>query len=841
MAGSKPRAQSNSSSTSASSPRKPPSFFGLRRYSSRDDRRDSDKVHEQGGDGDKIVSSIFSLPVVESTTRGSNGSMPSPDPFLFASHDKEYLRLLDHTKRIRKVSQEPKKVDTAWEIYEKSRNECYQICKSLFNKSHSGRQTLLELEIGPLDTRLSHSGSSSTGSTFPHQVNDTWLLAIQRYKAAQQEMHDTLRGHILSVFKEYRPESTEKQAEDFLASKEVRKSVILHWREISIHRMMSEKLLFWDLFRIRSQNFHTLTQDILAIDKLFDVIDSAISENMSIREYVISKDGDTILEFPNGASEEHPILRFRVSSHFLVASSSLFSRIFSPLQGADTGLVMDDLPPPPTKHICEDKMEVKVYRMPQFELNDNEALTILFDVAHMQGNEVPKEIDFPTFVSIAEVCLRYRCVPGQLRLQVQYVWLRQWIQMASDDGAGRDGLLLISYVFGEPGLFRRLTKSVILNATDEADIESKTLWPQPIKDKMKAIRAAKMAQIHGCLTNAISEYFRPPQDSLDRPTSIGSLTLTTVPRCPRGVHLCDATNLGWLMLVYNELRILPTAIGNAGFIALPDPPRRSLKELLDCLRLMPSAPEGHSGVCDYAPAFRSAISDIYNSVTGLQLEEVGPGLLGQGITEPVADQDLTPVSDLLDVRVELPVPPLNRPPMSSQEAIRLCILSHLDDIDDLNSAAQVDKKFYAVYKENETTLLKTILKNAKQGERKSGLGPRMAPIIEDINEQKSLASDNILAKRFDNLYDSSPPLIPTSRGIIPMNNHDPQDSLSLVDSAKVLSIYAPRHKGDRNQKYLPGGAPHLEEKARMGEGHKQLQEEKDMVLGLSAYKSKRVS
>ncbi|KIN08023.1 hypothetical protein OIDMADRAFT_107748 [Oidiodendron maius Zn] len=806
MTGSKPRAPSNSSSTSASSPRKPPSFFGLRRLSSRDDRRDSDKVHEvscalayspfttnqliqQGGDGDKIVSSIFSLPVLEPATRGSNGIMPSPDPFLFASHDKEYLRLLDHTKRIRKVSQEPKKIDTAWEIYEKSRNECYQICKSLFNKSrkYSGRQTSLELEIGPFDTRLSHSGSSSTGSTLPHQFNDTWLLAIQRYKAAQQEMHDMLRGHILSVFKEYRPESSEKQAEDFLASKEVRKSVILHWREISIHRMMSEKLLFWDLFRIRSQNFHTLTQDILAIDKLFDVIDSTISENMSIREYVISKDGDTILEFPNGASEEHPILRFRVSSHFLVASSSLFSRIFSPLQGADTGLVMDDLPPPPTKHICEDKMEVK------------------------------------------------------LRLQVQYVWLRQWIQMASDDGTGRDGLLLISYVFGEPGLFRRLTKSVILNTTDEADIESKTLWPQPIKDKMKAIRAAKMAQIHGCLTNAISEYFRPPQDSLDRPTSIGSLTLTTVPRCPRGVHLCDATNLGWLMLVYNELRILPTAIGNAGFSALPDPPRRSLKELLDCLRLMPSTPEGHSGVCDYAPAFRSAISDIYNSISGLQLEEVGPDLLGQGITEPVADQDLTPVTDLSDVRIELPVPPLNRPPISSQEAIRLCILSHLDDIDDLNSAAQVDKKFYAVYKENETTLLKTILKNAKEGERKSRLGPRMAPLIEDINEQKSLASDNILSKRFDNLYDSSPPLIPTSRGIIPMNNHDPQDSLSLVDSAKVLSIYAPRHKGDRNQKYLPGEAPHLEEKARMGEGHKQLQEEKDMVLGLSAYKSKRVS
>jgi hypothetical protein len=156
MAGSRQPAPSGSSSTSASSPRKAPSFFGLRRYTSKGNPDRFDRIHEVSrallyspcminqttqpwGDGEKIVSSSFFIPA-ESTTRRSDWSIPSPDPFLFASHDKEsrdkeYLRLLENTKRIRTVPQEPKKIDNAWEVYEKSRNECYQICRSLINKS----------------------------------------------------------------------------------------------------------------------------------------------------------------------------------------------------------------------------------------------------------------------------------------------------------------------------------------------------------------------------------------------------------------------------------------------------------------------------------------------------------------------------------------------------------------------------------------------------------------------------------------------------------------------------------------------------------------------------------
>jgi hypothetical protein len=652
-------------------------------------------------------------------------------------------------------------------------------------------------------------------------------------------MHDTLRNHILSVFKEYRPDSTESQAKEFLANKELRKGVIANWRQVSIHRMMSEKLLFWEQFRIRSLNFHTLTQDIQAIEQLFDVADPGTSENIRIREYVISRDGDTILEFANGASEAQPILRYRVSSHLLAASSALFSHIFSPQHRADTALDMvDDLPPAPTKHTCEDRVEVKVYRMPQFEVNDNEALTILLDAAHMHKHEIPKEIDFPTFVSIAEVCLRYRCVPVPIEFEVEYRWLPQWRHMAADESSGRDGFLLISYVFGARALFTRLTKSAILNAVDDAEIESKTLWPQPIRDRIKAIRVAKMAQINACCTNAISEYLRPPQDSTDRSASVGSLTLTTVPRCPRRSHLCDATNLGWLMLVYNELRFLSTIMINTGFNDLPESPRRSLKEQLDILRLMPSAPEVHSGVCDYAPAFRSAISDIYNSISGLVLEEVGSVLLPQNTadsTKHVEADTFPEVHELESVSREMI-------PMSSHESVCLRILSHLDNIVDLNSASLIDRGFHTVYKKNEAALLKNMMRRMSMSTSINPSGiratSRVKALPEDFNEPKCLVSEDIRSTQRNDLYDASPPLSPTTPDDMHMSHEVPHKALYPDDLANSMGTHGPHSQGanDSNEKYIVGDVSHIENKARLVEGYKQLRDEKDKALGLGAYK-----
>lgn len=409
------------------------------------------------------------------------------------------------------------------------------------------RNASLETGIGPLDTGSLHSGSINETS-LPFQVNDQWLTAIHEYKATQELMLDNLRTSLLTTYRAYEPEASEPQLEAFLSDKVLRKNLIIKWRDASVHRMKSEKLLFWEQYKIRSLNYDKLKLDLQATEHLFDVADSGEAPNMAIREYVIAKNGDTILEFANAASEIHPVLRFRVSSHLLAEASPYFSQALSQnQQGKGNSLdSMKDFPPPPSPHTCRDGMEVKVYRMPQIELNNHESLTILLHAAHMHNQKVPREIDFPVFVSIAEVCLRYRCT-SPLELQVEYQWLPQWMHMAGDECP--DGLLLISYAFGLRGIFTRMSKTAILNAVDEEQIQSKDLWPQTVRDKINAIRSAKLAQIHECCTNAIEEYFKPPQEDTERKASVGSLVLTTMPRCPRGSHLCDATNLGWLMLV----------------------------------------------------------------------------------------------------------------------------------------------------------------------------------------------------------------------------------------------------------------------------------------------------
>ena len=135
------------------------------------------------------------------------------------------------------------------------------------------------------------------------------------------------------------------------------------------------------------------------------------SPNVSIREYDIAANGDTILEFANSMSEIHPVLRFRVSSYMLIEASPFFARILSssPSDSNSPLEMLEGSPPPPLKQLCRDGTEVKVYRMPQLELNKWEALTTLLHAAHMHNDHIPRQVKFYEFVSIAEVCLRYQC------------------------------------------------------------------------------------------------------------------------------------------------------------------------------------------------------------------------------------------------------------------------------------------------------------------------------------------------------------------------------------------------------------------------------------------------
>lgn len=828
--------------------------------------------------------SPLSMPDLEASR--SNG-LPSPDSFVAATLDAEYQHLKENIRRIRKVASDAKKVDAAWEVYKKVRDESLQQCKGLLAKSRKGlfaprfawgsgpysEGCLMDVEsstrpdsldISPFDTRSSLS-TSGTETTLPVQMNDQWLSAIREYKAAQELMLKNLRNSLLDKYLEYEPNATERQVEAFLADKARRKALIAQMRDTSVHRMKSEKHMFWDQYQIRSSDFEKLKLDLQAIERLINPTGgNDEAPNMAVRETVIAKNGDTILEFANAASESHQILRFRVSSHLLAEHSPLFAQFLSPQPGNNPPLDMiTQLPPPPSKHVCKDGMEVKVYRMPQVELNKNESLKCLLHAAHMHKDRVPRQVTFQTFVNIAEVCLKYQCTQP-LEMHVEYQWLPQWIGKLIDESY-YDGFLVISYAFGLRRIFTRMSKTAILNTVDEDEIRGKEAWPPAVKEKIIATRAAKLAQVYDCCAGAIAEYMKTPSEvaSHRRGSVIGSLQLTSSPRCPRGSHVCDATNLGWLMLFCNELQVLPNIMKNIG---MEDrvPPRRSLNELFACLRQTPSAPQVHSGVCDHAYLFRNAINDVYNSVTGLTFRDVS-GKDGWALSKhraPTDDHDAHMGRDLMELEVPLEsVKETNREAAMSNEEITFRILSHLDEMDDLTHAAMIDKSFYRAYKCNEATLLKKVI-NAERRRTMSQANHEVSPLRRALKseispdslnisiprgeeEPKSLATDQLKFRApaarplsLNDLYDASPPLSPMTHDETTQEEHEEAYRIIWGEDNSATEPTEPKMNGqikqpvERNDKCLVGDVARTGDKARLMEGEgKYLREEQERELG----------
>lgn len=478
-------------------------------------------------------------------------------------------------------------------------------------------------------------------------------------------------------------------------------------------RSSSETPAYWHKYLERFKNHDQLKIDLLQTELLCAAMASDKTPNLSIREYDIAANGDTILEFANSASEIHPVLRFRVLSYMLIEASPFFARILSPSHSDSNSPLemLEGFPPPPLRRVCRDGTEVKVYRMPQLELNKWEALTTLLHAAHMHNDYIPREVKFAEFVSIAEVCLRYQCT-GPLEMAVEYRWLPQWIHKATEDSP--DGMLLITYVFGLRKLFYRMSKSAILNISSNKELERKEQWPQEVKGKIGAVREAKLAQIYASCASLMKEYVRATSH-LQAINKDAEGALTSTPKCPKGLHQCDAANLGWLMLVYNELGILPVIIdtvnGRYPFIQSD----KSISALVQSLRKMPSPPQLHSGICDYAPAFRSVINDIYNSITGLTLRDV-TGIDGWALSKR-HDLRTKFSEDALREVFELPAPVEQKEPDpvdTADEKISLRILSYLDDLQDLHATAMVNKSFYSAFKKHELTLMRNLVKAGKR-------------------------------------------------------------------------------------------------------------------------------
>ncbi|KAK3330680.1 hypothetical protein B0H66DRAFT_71914 [Apodospora peruviana] len=727
---------------------------------------------------------------------------------------------------LEEVSAGRRDVDEIYHEYAQTRADAIALCRELSmsrsswqapthsrnpsDTSHwstkEGRQTVLETIPDCAENRRGVAEDKSKGLQAHQDPVRYWELCLEHMIICH-------RSSLTNTY-EYNEHATTETLEALFVDNKARTEAVNVLMSTDAAKGLIKAQLDGPLFKWEAQfqHYDQLVQDLAEVNRLLQRRQSDVRPKRVIQEN-IAPHGDAILEFSNSSMNWEPVLRFRVSSHILAEVSPLFARMFSQRSDAScitsTGLE-DDLPPAPARFSYADGSRALLWRMPQLEVNKESALTILLHAAHMHNDQVPRNVSYEQLVAVAETAIRYRCTKP-LELLVEHCWLPQWVHKASDDMP--DGLMLISYAFNRPRLFTHTTKKIILNLVDEEQLHSKN-WPLAVRDKIWAVRSAKMAQLYVACSETIEEYLRRPKAAIKIPTvsmaepvvkmdtwrkkasfrvskqpSIGSplrpisrpttqpplsfsydsqprdgfsltsdlssaFVFSSKPRCPKGDHWCDAANLGWLLLVYNELRLFSAILGPSALTGLSlsnqtNAPSRSLAQVLDALRRMPGPPHpvhAVGGVCDPAPTFRASVDDIYNSVTGLALHEVdgwkhgsGPPRhhrqesdetlrLEQRLREPyLSSKDtelvfIVPEPAIVLQKLSAGCDSIPRHGTNEGAAIRafneerICnkILAALETFDDLNAVAMVNHRVYSIYKHNELTLTGNLVKTGRR-------------------------------------------------------------------------------------------------------------------------------
>ncbi|KAG9252536.1 uncharacterized protein F5Z01DRAFT_638404 [Emericellopsis atlantica] len=689
------------------------------------------------------------------------------------------LRELVH--RMRSGPSGPKEIDSAYELYMKHRDRAHALCRSILADEFKPRQlsnvtetmarrdSSLESPSGMFDHRSSFSGRSLTevvtGSAGRStHVNDNALSIVRDWRIYLESLAESFKQNLADTYRKFETDANTEKIEALFNNKRYRKEAVNRMRNASVTRVMSADPQFemqFPRYEIRFRNYEKVKQDLIETRALVQAGESGISPDRECEDIAIAPLGDAILEFANLSPEAvgtEPVVRFRVNSQVLAPTSPIFARMFpqhhqSPPMHDDDDIHMH-LPPPATRYLCRDGSEARLYRMPQVETNRWRSLEILLYAAHMRADKIPREVEFEQFVAIAECCLRYKCT-SPLELIVEHRWLPQCIHNGGDDMA--DGMLAISYAFGLQSIFTRVSKSAILNLVDESDLHSKP-WPQKIKNKIWAVRCAKVAQVYACCTSAIQEYIRRPSRNLAdevppiTPSALRSSTLhpaslpkpapsvlSTTPRCPKGSHWCDAGNLGWIMLVYNELNVLSQIVRPNVLTHLPESmqqPSQSLAQILETLRRTPSplSPIHRGGVCDPSPAFRAAVNDVFNSISGLTLHDVSGKSHGWALTKYKEAEPQETDAAGLD-RMAAPDRGHHSVAAEFPEHVRLKLLSMMNDPDDLRAAAMINSAWYDTYKTHELFLVRGILRSGHFRADTVALRPNIPKSISNAEEK----------------------------------------------------------------------------------------------------------
>ncbi|KAI9818279.1 MAG: hypothetical protein M1826_001423 [Phylliscum demangeonii] len=376
---------------------------------------------------------------------------------------------------------------------------------------------------------------------------------------------------------------------------------------------------------------------------------------------VIAPLGDTILDFEaEGGSGQ----KFRVSSHSMSQVSPFFDYALDPYID---GNPLDPRHPPPedlvrdlerTKLIRQNPPSPIILCLKVEKHISLGAVSTLLAAAHMRGEKVPRTISFQDFVEIASVCYAYRCT-APVAIYVERVWLEQHLDCLGVKGY--EDFLFISFVFGMERIFEKTSKWALMRLENNYGfLPDESRLPPEVNAHLLRLRAVIFEKIRRVCKRRMANYMpaAPHEDSppTSRPSSyvdpdqlgaVEGMHLKRQTRCPQRSHPCDAVNLGWLMLVLNEVGLLTAVLDPTADPAF-EWPSSALEKILRKLCAAPSAPGIHDA-CDYAPAFRNKFCDLYNSIKGLQVRDVNRRL---SAPSPVVDGD-----EPLARRDPFPAPP----------------------------------------------------------------------------------------------------------------------------------------------------------------------------------------
>ncbi len=353
---------------------------------------------------------------------------------------------------------------------------------------------------------------------------------------------------------------------------------------------------------------------------------------------IIAPTGDTILEFGFP-----PSFKFRVSSQALSQASTFFEYALKPYR--QDQMDAHNQPPAGLEHDLEHTEFVRSNNTNlmtlRLKLNSHitlEAMTTLLYAAHMRIDRVPRRISFQEFADIAYVCYKYRCTTP-VEIFVECFWLEQ--SFDKQNAEGYEDFLFISYVFGLDRTFHRQSRKALMKLRGGfGAAQEDTKLPQEVWLRLHQVRTAKLRKTLQ-LCRATLEAYLPSDDMpladtmRSRPISYsdadplanpGLLQLQRRARCRHGSHECDAANLGWLMLVFNTVGVLPAVLDPAKEDEFFQDRAHTLNSIICKLCAAPSAVGVHGDSCDYAPAFRNAMCDVYNSIRGLNVWDVNDRL-----------------------------------------------------------------------------------------------------------------------------------------------------------------------------------------------------------------------